>query len=65
MNGTRGILVESRAPTLPRLEQNCSLLPVPPVDRGGKAAKAAKAAASIESEGREALYSMPWRKLQV
>lgn len=65
VNGTRGILVESRAPALPRLEQNCSLLPVPPNDRVGKAAKAAAAAAAIESEGRDALYSMPWQKLQV
>eukprot|EP00752_Nemacystus_decipiens_P010361 g9231.t1 len=64
VNGTRGILVESRAPALPSLEQNCSLLPVPPIDRGGKAAKAAKAAAAIKSEGLEALYSMPWQKLQ-
>ncbi|CAM9901915.1 unnamed protein product, partial [Ectocarpus sp. 12 AP-2014] len=29
VNGTRGILVESRAPVLPMLEQNCSLLPAP------------------------------------
>lgn len=28
VNGTRGILVESRAPPLPRLDQNCSLFPV-------------------------------------
>lgn len=64
MNGTRGILVESRAPALPKLEQNCSLLPVPPNNRGASAAKAA-AAAAIENEGGDALYSMPWRKLQV
>lgn len=65
VNGTRGILVESRGPTLPRLEQNCSLLPVAPNDRARKATKVAKAAAAIENEGREALYSMPWQKLQV
>lgn len=64
VNGTRGILVESRAPALPRLEQNCSLLPVPPNDRGRRAAKAV-AAAAIENEGGGALYSMPWQKLQV
>lgn len=57
--------MESRAPALPRLEQNCSLLPVPPNDRGGKAAKAAKAASAMKNEGQEALYNMPWQKLQV
>lgn len=67
VNGTRGILVESRAPVLPRLEQNCTLLPAPSIDGGRRAAKmaAAAAAAALEKEGADALYSMPWQKLQV
>lgn len=63
VNGTRGILVESRAPALPTLEQNSSLLPGRPNDRSAKAAKAAATAALNAEEG--ALYSMPWQKLQV
>lgn len=59
VNGTRGILVESRAPPLPRLEQNCSLLPPTIDDRG------TRAAAALEEQGEDALYSMPWQKLQV
>lgn len=65
VNGTRGILVESRAPALPRLEQNCMLLPAPSMDGGRKAAKTAATAASLEKEGGDELYSMPWQKLQV
>lgn len=67
MNGTRGILVESRAPALPRLEQNCTLLPAPSIDGGRRAAKTAVAAAeaALEKEGGDALYSLPWQKLQV
>ncbi|CAM9234741.1 unnamed protein product [Ectocarpus sp. 4 AP-2014] len=63
VNGTRGILVESRAPVLPMLEQNCSLLPAPADSRTQKAARVA-AAAAIEKESGDALYSMPWQKLQ-
>ncbi|CBN77747.1 conserved unknown protein [Ectocarpus siliculosus] len=63
VNGTRGILVESRAPVLPMLEQNCSLLPAPADSRTQKAARVA-AAAAIEKEAGDALYSMPWQKLQ-
>ncbi|CAM9995550.1 unnamed protein product [Ectocarpus sp. 13 AM-2016] len=63
VNGTRGILVESRAPVLPMLEQNCSLLPSPADSRTQKAARVA-AAAAIEKEAGDALYSMPWQKLQ-
>lgn len=70
VNGTRGILVESRAPALPKVEQNCSLLPVPAGrGGGGRAAKTrAKAVAATATEQEEeatALYSMPWQKLQV
>lgn len=68
INGTRGILVESRAPPLPKLEQNCSLLPSTADDRGSKAVKAAaraKAAAALDKEGAAVLYSMPWQKLDV
>lgn len=64
VNGTRGILVESRAPVLPMLEQNCSLLPAPTDSRSQKAARVA-AAAATEKEAGDALYSMPWQKLQV
>lgn len=68
INGTRGILVESRAPPLPKLEQNCSLLPSTADDRGSRAVKAAaraKAAAALDKEGAAVLYSMPWQKLEV
>ncbi|CAM9319415.1 unnamed protein product, partial [Laminaria digitata] len=67
INGTRGILVESRAPPLPKLEQNCSLLPSTADDRGSRAVKAAaraKAAAALDKEGAAVLYSMPWQKLE-
>lgn len=64
VNGTRGILVESRAPVLPKLEQNCSLLPGPADSRSQKAARVA-AAAATEKEAGDSLYSMPWQKLQV
>lgn len=62
VNGTRGILVESRAPPLPRLEQDCSLL----CEATAKSTAAkAKAAAAMEKCGADALYRMPWQKLQV
>lgn len=64
VNGTRGILVESRAPPLPNLEQDCSLLPEIIDDHPNKASRAA-AAAALEKEGGEQLYRMPWQKLQV
>lgn len=71
VNGTRGILVESRAPALPKVEQNCSLLPAP-AGRGGGGGRAAKARAKAvvataaeQEEEAAALYSMPWQKLQV
>ncbi|CAM9093459.1 unnamed protein product, partial [Hapterophycus canaliculatus] len=63
VNGTRGILVESRAPGLPTLGQNSSLLPVREDNHSTKAAKVA-AALALNEEGEGALYRMPWQKLQ-
>lgn len=63
VNGTRGILVESRAPALPGLEQDSSLL-LGAVDDG---AAGESLATLLEGGGGGggALYRLPWEKLQV
>lgn len=61
VNGTRGILVESRAPPISRLQQNLSLLPA---SIGGDQSEVELGRLS-EAEGGDELYSMPWKKLQV
>lgn len=69
VNGTRGILVESRASPLVKLQQNSSLLPSSVGGRGSDNGDEDQVDLELgclsEEEGGEKVYSMPWRKLQV
>lgn len=69
VNGTRGILVESRALPLMKLQQDSSLLPSSVGGRGGGYGDEDQVELELgclgEDEGGEKVYSMPWRKLQV